>query len=382
MSEEEKLIFYKETLPFVSNLVLKTSELFKNELPILIQSKEKTISLTREQCACILGNSFFCTFARESDVSSWEKSKFCSINFDELFNIPKNVKQKIAKIEMILNYFKRISKNSLNLECSNIVPIGEVEFARKCLFSLPQFSDSKKCLNSVKFESSSKIEDEMDSLIVFFSSSFVGGNCLSHGFTQEDILHFIFPETICSRLFTQRLLNGEVLKLKGAERFSIYEKSKDSLEFKGDYIDKNVDEKGSIINEIVEMDPMILFGKEKTQWKKAKIDRELYKSYLAFSTNKLKNISTGNWGVSMKGNPELKAIIQFITATQTEQQLIYHTRNNKLTEKLSNLIKILTERSVSVGSIYNEIMELSKEIDTLDDKDFSIVDHLKQKFEK
>jgi hypothetical protein len=119
MSEEEKLNFYKETVPFISGLVLKTSALFKDELPILIQSKEKTISLTREQCACILSNSFFCTFARDSDISTWEKSKFCSINFDELFNIPKNVKQKIAKIEMILNYFKRISKNSLKLESSN-----------------------------------------------------------------------------------------------------------------------------------------------------------------------------------------------------------------------------------------------------------------------
>jgi hypothetical protein len=262
-----------------------------------------------------------------------------------------------------------------------IVPKGNVEFTRKCLFSLPQFSDSQKCLNPVKFESSSNIEDEMDSLIVFFSSSYVGGNCLSHGFNQEDILHFVFPETICSRLFTQRLLNGEVLKMKGAERFSNYERSKDSLEFKGDYMDKNTDENGNIVNEIVEMDPLILFGKEKTQWKKAKIDRELYKSYLAFSMNKLKYISTGNWGVSMKGNPELKAIIQIISATQTEQQLLYHTRNKELTEKLSDLVNLLTERGISVGFIYNEIMELSKDVDTMDDKDFSIVDRLKRKFE-
>ncbi len=50
--------FFPRILPYMQNLVVKTKELLPNVLPILSTGKEGKLTLSREQCACILGNFF------------------------------------------------------------------------------------------------------------------------------------------------------------------------------------------------------------------------------------------------------------------------------------------------------------------------------------
>ena len=69
--------------------------------------------MSREQCCCILSNSFFCTFEKISNPSTWMTDQLSSINFDELFDIAQNSQIKLAKIRMIINYFNRVSVQSL-----------------------------------------------------------------------------------------------------------------------------------------------------------------------------------------------------------------------------------------------------------------------------
>ena len=112
ISENEQKNFFQKIIPFLQKLVLKTEELFPNDIPMLLQLKENEISFTREQCACIIANSFFGTFGRSSKEHLWSYYQLPSINLDELFNGKVNMKPKIAKIQMFLNYFNRINEKS------------------------------------------------------------------------------------------------------------------------------------------------------------------------------------------------------------------------------------------------------------------------------
>jgi hypothetical protein len=112
MKEEEKNHFYEKIIPFLQHLVVKTEELFPDDIPMLLKNKEIEISLTREQCACIIANSFFGTFERSSIEQLWGHYELPSINLDRLFEGNQNVQAKIAKIKMFFNYFDRIRNSS------------------------------------------------------------------------------------------------------------------------------------------------------------------------------------------------------------------------------------------------------------------------------
>jgi len=119
MSKEEQQVFFEKTIPFMVKLVLETPQLFgdKNAIKYSRQYQPVTVELSRRQCACILANSFFCTFDRDSDEKYWGMYKMPSINMDEMFggNQRNNIDAKIAKIRMILNYFRRIAEKSKQL---------------------------------------------------------------------------------------------------------------------------------------------------------------------------------------------------------------------------------------------------------------------------
>ena len=206
-------------------------------------------------------------------------------------------------------------------------------------------------------------------------STFPGGTCLSFGHDKEEILFSIYPELICCRLIYQRLLHNDVLKVTGFERFSSYKLTNDGFEFQENYIDKNIES-----NSIVMMDPLILIGKEKSQWKKIKIDREIHKSYIAFEGNQLKTISTENWGVKVKGDKELKAVIQVISAVLTDQKLIFHLYNDSTFEKkLTSFCDFLIKKQIPIGQLYSELISFTKLEETVKEQYNSIFKYLMKK---
>eukprot|EP01080_Neovahlkampfia_damariscottae_P009432 gene9432-1638_t len=344
-TEKEKKVFYERIIPFMVELILKTPTLFPEDIPLSKQSKSYSISLSREQCACILSNSFFCTFDKISEPSTWTQDQLSSINFDELFDIALSSKVKVEKIRMIINYFDRISQK---------LPQGNIVFERKFICDNPSLTNNSKKLKCIKIVDKGELEDDLDSLKVNSGSAFFGGTCLSFGKEKEEILYCIHPELICSRLFFQRLLHNEVLKISGYERFSSYKEIKDGFEFKNNFIDENVES-----NEMVMMDPLVLIGKEKSQWKKIKIDREIHKSYIAFEDNKQSWISTLNWGENVKGDPELKAVIQIISSVHSDQKLIYHVKNDSFEKKLKIFCDFLISKEIPMDKLYLELIQYS-----------------------
>lgn len=113
LSKSEIESFWRKVLPFIQELVMKTPDLFKNKMYMMFSNSNCTIELSREQCACILANSFFCTFQRPSPEMFYGITNLPSINFDELCNDGRmNIVAKMAKLHMIMHYFERISEKS------------------------------------------------------------------------------------------------------------------------------------------------------------------------------------------------------------------------------------------------------------------------------
>ena len=76
--------YISSVIPFVAQLVMRTQELWpKGTLAYLKIGQNKSVEMTRMQVACILANSFFCTFTRSSAEETFEV--YPSINLDEMY---------------------------------------------------------------------------------------------------------------------------------------------------------------------------------------------------------------------------------------------------------------------------------------------------------
>lgn len=122
------------------------------------------ITLSRLQVACIVANSFFCTFERLSAQRHW--NEFASINMDELFESSFQTKQsRIAKLCMILHYFERLSES---------VPDGTITFARQCLIKPMDWAQCNSGLCNVQVHCTGVIEDAKDCLQADFANKYIG----------------------------------------------------------------------------------------------------------------------------------------------------------------------------------------------------------------
>lgn len=83
------------------------------------------------------------------------------------------------------------------------------------------------------------IEDDGEGLLqVDFANKYLGGGVLNYGCVQEEIRFVICPELLCSRLFTEALLDNECLLVLGCERFSYYNGYASTFQWTGDYVDQ------------------------------------------------------------------------------------------------------------------------------------------------
>ncbi|XP_013693048.2 poly(ADP-ribose) glycohydrolase 1-like [Brassica napus] len=77
-----------------------------------------------------------------------------------------------------------------------------------------------------------------NALEVDFANKYLGGGSLNRGCVQEEIRFMINPELIAGMLFLPRMDDNEAIEIVGAERFSCYTGYASSFRFAGDYIDK------------------------------------------------------------------------------------------------------------------------------------------------
>ena len=164
-------------------------------------------------------------------------------------------------------------------------PTGVVSFERRCLRQTPKWYNSSKAISKVKIELHGSILREGKQYVqVDFANSMVGGGVIGNGSVQEEIMFLHTPELIISRLFTEKLLDNEVLVITGAEQYNKSSGYAQTFKFEGNFKDNtDFDKQGRRLTQVVVMDAHKFPSHERDkQFSKYFIDRELNKAYSAF----------------------------------------------------------------------------------------------------
>jgi len=361
---ENERFFYNKLLPaMIDQLTIMTDITLTTQIPILKQNSNASITFSQYQIFLLLINGFFCTFPDSKN----NNKLLDNINFNKLFSAKsqEELLSKYEKMKCLMNYFIRLlkyDKYKLNL----------ITFFRKSInpANMPNWLANTKKLSNLIVNSTKKIEDNEMTLQVDFANSFVGGGVLGHGLVQEEILFLISPELIVSKLFTERLLDNEVLIITGFERYSDYTGYSSKFKYTGEYNDKTkvifTPHGYRKLTYLVAMDAKI-YSPGLNQYSTHEIIRELNKSYVAFSPDinienlnkKLATVSTGHWGCgAFRGDPELKSLIQLLAASYCGRDIIYSTFNDTIFEnKLNHIHSILIQNSITTKDLYKLLID-------------------------
>ena len=249
------------------------------------------------------------------------------------------------------------------------MPKGIVSFERRSLNNeeFPVWKDSNKTLKKLVVLKDGVIEDEGKGLLqVDFANKFIGGGVIGSGCVQEEIRFVICPELLISRLFTEKLLDNEVIIICGSQRFSTYSGYANTFEWRGGYNDDTpYDEWGRRMTRIVAMDALYFNHSEvDIQYERKHFERELNKAFCAFLERRYsepKNkcaIASGNWGCgAFNGDPLLKTIIQVMAASQVDRDLVLFTFNDFiLKQKIKNFYTFLTNNNFNVKHLYKGVL--------------------------
>lgn len=278
---------------------------------------------------------------------------------------------KIEKLKCIINYFRRVLKKT---------PKGVISFERRSLShdEIPNWLYSRKKLTKLKVLEKGLIEKQgVGMLQVDFANKLIGGGILGNGCVQEEIRFAICPELIISRLFTEKLLENEVLFIKGCEQFNAYSGYGQSFRWASDFEETlQVDEWGRHRTKLVAMDALKFpHEKKHIQYHIEMIQRELTKSYCGFMERRQCDpkhktaIASGNWGCgAFNGDSKLKAIIQLMSASQSDRDLLLFTFNDNLLKMdLENFYKFISCNGFTVGHLYKALLLFDQNVKRLQD---------------
>ncbi|XP_074596329.1 poly(ADP-ribose) glycohydrolase-like [Brevipalpus obovatus] len=400
----------------IISLAFKLEFLIVECVPILKSNKNQIIHLTQHQIGSLLANAFLVLFPDDRRYAGgvgtnrgFNKNKYTkflpTINFDTLYtdNIDYKENRKIEKLKCLLNYFHRItslifpSSSQPGSPVSTVIsfstpfpqpppvmlPVlrdpnacaGVVTFKRRSIPQLraPMWSKSVKPIQPVFMCSEGLIEDSGDTLQIDFAHKFVGGAILDHGMVQEEIRFVINPELIVSHLFTEKLMDNEVLFVIGTERYNRYTGYGNHFRWDGDFEDTIPrNQFCRRMTHIVAMDAMS-FVNSAREYSPFYTKRELMKAYCAFAkdnddndnNSNDKTIATGNWGCGVYGGDKrFKIIIQILAASEAERHLKYFTFGdihfkNEIESFLIKLIQI--DPDINVGKVFNLLIQYGKE---------------------
>nr|KAI8765243.1 poly(ADP-ribose) glycohydrolase-like [Biomphalaria glabrata] len=362
LDQHEKDIFFQKTLPEMCNLALRLSDICTKPLPILKQNKSMKVTMSQQQAASLLANAFFCTFPTRN--VNTKSVSLPDINFNNLYSGGPGKERKIEKLKCLLNYFERVTKK---------MPTGTLTFSRQYERDNPDWKSLENKFTNMTVDAEGSIEDVgTEMLQADFANKLVGGGVLGRGLVQEEIRFIICPEMIVSRLFTETLLDNEVLIMTGCERFCKYTGYSDTFKFAGNYIDQTSwDSWGRRMIDVVAMDALVVRGNPRDQFKLYPLKRELNKAYCAFHDDYRNSelyqnagyhpspVCTGNWGCgAFKGDKHLKAVIQMMAASYAGREIYYCTFGDaEFTRDLQLLHIMLRKYNIKISKMMMWISE-------------------------
>ena len=368
--------FFNKTLPFMKELIRSMPKIFGSESKesqneskqndaddnvfFINPNSNDMIELTRGQIASILA----CCFL------GIELYAHCSF-VTELQQIGTP-----AKMECWLRYFDFVRQKGIE---SDWFSKEKVTVWRRCL-------SAEQCA-CLKYNSLIKNETELCDFVVYeegciedqsgqlqadFANQYIGGGVLEGGNVQEEIRFTVNTECLISKwLCPLPMRHNESIIIMGSQQFFNYSGYGSSFCFDGYRDNENemffcqnkADRLGS--SAIIGIDALYLFA-PKSQITANYMMREITKSFVGYSIgndvigHKMDVISTGNWGCGIfRGDPQLKSMIQWISATLSGRSIAYYTFSDRRVAggKLKEFIEEMKKQKFTVGRLWKVLMD-------------------------
>lgn len=320
---------------------------------MLRQGQRGQVRIPRQLGASLLANMFLCTF-----------DKIFEENMPEAMPVPSccwlltctDSPHEVAKLQMFIHFFERIDHH--------VLP-GEVVIDRiqGVALTASEWQQSDKALLTMEVaERKIGFETAPELAHADFANKFLGGGVFSGGCVQEEIRFAICPELCLSMLICSCMQADEAVQITGSEQFSAYKGYGWSLEYAGDHVDQAVRRAdGSVKTAVLAMDALDFRGDDSSlrrQLHPALLERELNKSLAAFtpvdqqSLEDFPIIATGNWGCGAFGGcVQLKALIQWASASQCGRRLRYFPFEQGFGAELQDLAAASAQAGLTVGQL-------------------------------
>jgi len=365
--------FFDETFPYIVQLALALPELRtqlpNGELPFLRQGVRRQLRLKRTVGASLLANMFLCTFDKVySELPGREAlpdPSFKALHQDDQ-------PQEVAKLEMFINFFERLAQSGA---APGTAPEGFIVIDRVVGVALgkAEWLTSEKPLLPMEMAPKRQgFEAAPDLAHADFANMFIGGGVLCGGCVQEEIRFAICPELCLSMLVCPCMLEAEAIQVLGGEQFSAYSGYARGLRYAGDHRDsapRAAD--GTVLVSILAMDALDLRGGDNcldAQMSTKNMLRDLNKSLAAFtpvdteSLERFSLVATGNWGCGAFGGcAELKALLQWASASQCGRRLRYFPFDLDIGDELTELTSQAMAKGVTVGKLLSLVWALQKD---------------------
>ena len=361
LDEEEN----KKVLKNICEWCIKSSHVLSDgDLYILERKVASKITLTSEQCICILSLAFF---------DLWRTVGYERFSFKNWFKQGETNKQKIL---CLLNYFDTVSKR-FDSDRQN-----KIEFQRNvlCLPVLKQYmhelNTSEEPLIRIDFFNG-PMDPSLQCVESVFANKVVGGGVLDRGLAQEEIKYITCPECLVIVLLSYESEFGKHVMYKnsmdinesfcinGAEIFSEYKGFKETFKFSDRYFDrreitKKKRESRLLIFDAIDLRTFVNGAKEQFHDLIKKRDiTKLLSSFSFIDTDRSGNrlcLSTSHWGCGVFGHDHtLICLMQWLVASLFKIPLKYFLFDEHKIN--SDLIERYRKEGYTVNDLYRSLTD-------------------------
>jgi poly(ADP-ribose) glycohydrolase len=207
------------------------------------------------------------------------------------------------------------------------------------------------------------IEDADDHLQADFANRYLGGGVLTGGCVQEEIRFSVAPELLMGMVVSPMMEAREAVLLHGAERFAAVQGYGYKMRFDGAFTDaapRLAD--GTPDVSVVAFDALdFRKGDPAAQTDPTRMLRELEKARAAFLHDaRSLPVATGNWGAgAFLGDPQLKAVLQWIAASACKRAVRYFTFGDARVDGLAAFAAQAPKRFDSAGALWKRALTVA-----------------------
>jgi hypothetical protein len=337
-----------------------------------------SLQLTRLQVLCLLCHMTLCTLKSSKHTLYW-------VTFQNWLNDGRTCA--VAYLRTLFEYFRQ----TFSIESLETDPFMN----ESILFKRNSVEDDVEKLMAANSSSICSVRLHLDGSIddayAQHSAQVDFANCdIGYGVTgtQEEMLFGASPELCVSMLFCNTLEPNEAICICGPRKVAIFDGYGLNVTVRSFLELNETTTRASRQRRIIAIDALnlsdeyqtdLLFGK---QLSIENLSRELIKAYAGFSFIKFGKIATGHWGCgSFAGHKQLKALVQFIAASLTQNELEYYCYGDvNFQEDFSHFMANMP-KNLTTLELWRVVVNLKKELDKIERENiFKFI--IDQKFSK